>query len=372
VHIGLIIYGSLETLTGGYLYDRYLVTFLQRRSHKVEVLSWPAQAYGHRLADNLSSRRLRPLLEKSFDLLLQDELCHPSLFWLNRRLRCFRSYPIVTIVHHLLSEEPRAGWQNLLYRFIEKRYLASVDGYVCNSFTTRAAVAQMIDPGRPHVVAHPAGNRLGSCDSPAMLKERSSQPGPLQLLFLGHVIPRKGLLPMLEDLRTLATDKWELTVVGSLTAAPDYVRRLQEVARASGISERIHWLGVCPDEQLADCLARSHLLFMPYAYEGFGIGFLEGMAFGLPAIGYRLGAAKEIIRHGVNGFLVEPNGGKFLATLIETLHADRNQLLQLSLAAHHWFRQQPTWDDAMQGIESFLNSMVSGWPTPLPQSAMVT
>ncbi len=139
MHIGLIIYGSLETLTGGYLYDRYLVTFLQRRGHKVEVLSWPAQAYGRRLADNLSSRRLRPLLEKSFDLLLQDELCHPSLFWLNRRLRRFRRYPIVTIVHHLLCEEPRAGWQNLLYRFIEKRYLASVDGYVCNSFTTRAS-----------------------------------------------------------------------------------------------------------------------------------------------------------------------------------------------------------------------------------------
>ena len=370
MHIGLIIYGSLETLTGGYLYDRHLVAFLQRRGHKVDVLSWPTRAYGQRLADNFCSGRLRPLIEKPFDILLQDELCHPSLFWLNRRLRRYRRYPIVTIVHHLLCEEPRAGWQNSLYRFIEKRYLASVDGYVFNSFTTRRTVARLVDPGRPHVVAHPAGDRLGSCGSPAMLKERSARPGPLQLLFLGHVIPRKGLLPMLEDLRTLPPDRWELTVVGSLTTAPNYVRRLQAVARTSRISERIHWLGVCPDEQLVDCLARSHLLFMPYAYEGFGIVFLEGMAFGLPAVGYRLGAAKEIIRHGINGFLVEPNGGKFLATLIETLHADRDQLLQLSLAALRWFRQQPTWDDTMRGIESFLNSMVSGWPTPLPQSAM--
>jgi glycosyltransferase involved in cell wall biosynthesis len=370
VHIGLIIYGPLETLTGGYVYDRHLVAFLQRRGHKVEVLSWPERAYGRRLADNFSSGRLRPLIAKSFDILLQDELCHPSLFWLNRRLRRYRRYPIVTIVHHLLCEEPRAGWQNSLYRLIEKHYLASVDGFVFNSFTTRRAVARLVDSGRPNIVAHPAGDRLGSCRSPAMLKERSTRPGPLQLLFLGHVIPRKGLLPMLEDLMTLPPDRWELTVVGSLTTAPDYVRRLQAVARAGRISERIQWLGVCPDEQLVHCLARSHLLFMPYAYEGFGIVFLEGMAFGLPAVGYRLGAAKEIIRHGVNGFLVEPNGGNFLATLIGTLHADRNQLLQLSLAALRRFRQQPTWDDAMRGIESFLNSMVSGWPTPFSQSAM--
>jgi glycosyltransferase involved in cell wall biosynthesis len=370
VHIGLIIYGPLETLTGGYLYDRHLVAFLQRRAHKVEVLSWPTRAYGQRLADNFSSGRLRPLIEKPFDLLLQDELCHPSLFWLNRLLRRYRRYPIVTIVHHLLCEEPRAAWRNSLYRFIEKRYLASVDGYVFNLFTTRRTVARLVNPGRPHVVAHPAGDRLGSFRSPAMLKERSARPGPLQLLFLGHVIPRKGLLPMLEDLRTLPPDRWELTVVGSLTTAPDYVRRLQAVARNGRIWERIRWLGVCPDEQLVDCLARSHLLFMPYAYEGFGIVFLEGMAFGLPAVGYRLGAAKEIIRHCVNGFLVEPNGGDFLATLIETLHADRNQLLQLSLAALRRFRQQPTWDDAMRGVESFLNSMVSGWPERVPQAAM--
>ena len=359
MHIGLIIYGRIETVTGGYLYDKQLVTFLQRCGHRVEVLSWPAGVYGRRLADNFSAGRLRSLTEKSFDILLQDELCHPSLFWLNRRLRRYRRYPVVAIVHHLLCDEPRPGWRNSLYGLIEKRYLASVDGYVFNSFTTRGRVARLVDLDRPHVVARPAGDRLGSCRSPVMLKERSYRPGPLQLLFLGHVIPRKGLLPMLEDLRGIAPDKWELTVVGSLTMAPDYVRRVQRLTRAGGLSERIRWLGVCTDQQLSDCIARSHILFMPYAYEGFGIVFLEGMAFGLPAVGYRLGAAKEIIRHGVNGFLVEPDGGSFLATLIDTLHADRNELLQLSLAALRWFHEQPTWDDAMQRIESFLNSMAS-------------
>ena len=41
MHIGLIIYGSLDTLTGGYLYDRLLVEQLRHRGDQVDVISLP-------------------------------------------------------------------------------------------------------------------------------------------------------------------------------------------------------------------------------------------------------------------------------------------------------------------------------------------
>ena len=50
--IGLIIYGSLDTLSGGYLYDRMLVRELRRAGHQVEIISLPWRSYPAHLADN--------------------------------------------------------------------------------------------------------------------------------------------------------------------------------------------------------------------------------------------------------------------------------------------------------------------------------
>ena len=38
MEVGLVIYGRLETLTGGYLYDRFLAEALRSRGHRVEVM----------------------------------------------------------------------------------------------------------------------------------------------------------------------------------------------------------------------------------------------------------------------------------------------------------------------------------------------
>jgi hypothetical protein len=86
MHVGIIIYGSLETLTGGYLYDRKLVDYLKARGDRVEVIALPWRNYFRHLTDNASRSLRRRLLEAKFDLLIQDELNHPSLFLLNRGL----------------------------------------------------------------------------------------------------------------------------------------------------------------------------------------------------------------------------------------------------------------------------------------------
>jgi hypothetical protein len=103
--IGLIIYGRLQTLSGGYLYDRQLVEHLEAAGDEVEIISLPWEGYGRSLLHNVWFALAEQLRLAEFDLLLQDELNHPSLFWLNRRLRGHISYPIVSIVHHLRSSE---------------------------------------------------------------------------------------------------------------------------------------------------------------------------------------------------------------------------------------------------------------------------
>ena len=101
MRLGLMIYGGLDTPTGGYLYDRMLVRHLRSRGDNVEVISIPSRPPVAGLIDNFDPRLLRRMLAIDADAILQDELSHPSLCLLNERFRRSSVVPIISIVHHL-------------------------------------------------------------------------------------------------------------------------------------------------------------------------------------------------------------------------------------------------------------------------------
>jgi glycosyltransferase involved in cell wall biosynthesis len=358
MRVGLLIYGSLETISGGYLYDRKLVEHLRRQGDGVEIISLPWRNYLRHLGDNLSIGLLRRLESLSIDVLMQDELNHPSLFWLNRRLRSRVDYPILSIVHHLRSSEARPVWQNTAYRWIESRYLETLDGFIFNSQTTRQAVANLLSQTRQNarlsLVAHPAGDRFQPQIDPREIARRALQAGPLRVLFLGNLIPRKGLHTLLAALERLNTQDWRLSVVGNPSIDAAYVRRVRQQVQRGGLSTSVIFHGTLHDHAMAQLLRSSHVLALPSSYEGFGIVYLEGMSFGLPAIATTGGAASEIITHTQDGFLIPPDDPLALANHLSRLIEDRQTLKQMSLAARLRYLAHPTWDDSMQTIREFL------------------
>ena len=54
--IGFLIYGSLDTLSGGYLYDRKLVEYLRTQGDTVQIISLPWRNYAAHLSDNFRFR----------------------------------------------------------------------------------------------------------------------------------------------------------------------------------------------------------------------------------------------------------------------------------------------------------------------------
>jgi glycosyltransferase involved in cell wall biosynthesis len=357
VRIGLIIYGSLDILTGGYLYDRMLVEHLRRQGDVVETISLPWRSYGRHLADNLSLDLCRRLRCAPFDALLQDELNHPSLFWLNRRLRPHIRYPIVTIVHLLRCSEPHPAWQNRLYRWVEASYLASLDGLIFNSQTTRTAVETLVGSNRPGVVAYPGRDHLPPTLTSAQIEARARQPGPLRLLFVGNLTPVKGLHTLLRALGQLPFEAWCLTVVGSLMMDPVYVDSIRQQIGESGLSARIKLLGACPNAEVATHMTQSQVLAVPSLYEAFGIAYLEAMGFGLPVIASTAGAARELITHTKQGFLVDPGDATTLAQHIHTLQQDRDCLRRMSLAAYQRAQLHPTWAESAGRVRELLHSL---------------
>jgi glycosyltransferase involved in cell wall biosynthesis len=363
MRIGLILYGGLENQSGGYLYDRMVVMELRRLGHEVVVLPLPGGPYLGRLCQGLAMVRFtRQLLAWRFDLIFQDELCHPSLPWVNRRLRALGGPPVVAIVHHLLSDEPRSRLLNRLLALPERCYLTSVDGFVFNSRTTRHQVEVMVGKGRREVIAYPAADHLGCSPSLTTITLRAKRSGPLRLLFVGALIPRKGLHQLIRALAGMGPDVCRLTVVGDPGVDPSYARQAREMVDRLAMAPAVQFLGPCRQEELPGIIAEHHLFCMPYAYEGFGIAILEAMALGLPAVGCQQGAARETINHGTNGFLLAPDDQVGLAGLITQLHQDRWRLATLSHAALQTFSLRPRWQEMAADINSFIHELVAHHP----------
>jgi len=344
MRVGLTLYGSLDERSGGFRYDRQLVAGLRRAGDTVEVVELPWRDYARGLLDN-GSRALRQRLDVDVDVMLQDELAHPSLVLTNRQL----PYPIVSVVHHLRASEPRP--LRSLYRAVERRYLATVDGVVCNSTTTESVVTDLGVARGSTVVAPPAGDQFDPDIDPQRIDARAHE-GPLTLVFVGNIERRKGLDTLVEGLAA-ADAEAELTVVGR-AVDEGYATSVRAKVRDAGLDDRVRFTGRLPDDELASVLESSHVLAVASRYEGFGIVYLEGMSFGLPAIASRAGGASDVVTDGETGVLVAPDDSAAVAGAIEALAGDRDRLAAIGRAARRRYEAHPDWDETTARVRGLL------------------
>ncbi len=354
--VGLVIYGSLDTLSGGYLYDRRLVETLERAGDSVHIIGIPWRNYGRHLGDGFSCGLRRALKDADVDVMLQDELNHPSLWRVNGAIR--GRWPIISVVHHLRMSEKRAGWKNRAYAMIERRYLRSVDGFVFNSETTQNAVHDQIGAGKPNVLAYPAGDRFDVSITEQDIRKRANADGPLRILFLGNVIERKQLHVLIEALGFTGTASIRVDVVGGLEVEPEYASRVRQQVATEGLGDRVTFHGPLSDDALRKHFEDSHVLVVPSSYEGFGIVYLEGMAFGMPAIATDWGAAHEIITNRRDGFLVPMGSAPELSIRLRDLATDRERLARMGAQALKRFARHPTWEQSMTSVREFLLDIV--------------
>ncbi|BCG56886.1 glycosyltransferase family 4 protein [Paenibacillus sp. URB8-2] len=128
-------------------------------------------------------------------------------------------------------------------------------------------------------------------------------PRRFTVLFVGRIIPRKGL-PVLMRAVAILGRRLPVHLVIAGTGKPGYVRSLKKLARRLRLS--VSFMGGIPHEdihriyQIADCLVCPS-----QRHESFGLVNVEAMASGLPVIASNNGGIREIILSGRNGYLVD-------------------------------------------------------------------
>jgi glycosyltransferase involved in cell wall biosynthesis len=139
------------------------------------------------------------------------------------------------------------------------------------------------------------------------------------LLFFGRIHPDKGAAEAIE----VALRVGMPLVLAGIIQDQEYFDR--EVAPHLH-QERVRYIGSVGPDRRCDLLGMAHgLLHLINFDEPFGLSVVESMACGAPVIAIDRGSMPEIIRHGVNGFLV--NSVEEAAAAVRDLgHLDRHRV----------------------------------------------
>jgi phosphatidylinositol alpha-mannosyltransferase len=144
--------------------------------------------------------------------------------------------------------------------------------------------------------------------------------GTLNILFVGRLEERKGLIHLLKAYQRLRKRHVDarLLVVG---AGP----KLREYRRFVGLRgiRDVEFLGRVSDEEKARYFASADIFCAPATgQESFGIVLLEAMAAGVPIVASDIHGYKNVVQRGAQGLLVEPRKPRALAAALYTLALD--------------------------------------------------
>jgi glycosyltransferase involved in cell wall biosynthesis len=123
------------------------------------------------------------------------------------------------------------------------------------------------------------------------------------MVTVGRLVARKATLKLLEALRRADRPKAHLLVVGD---GPD-AEPLRRAAAAAGLSERVHVVGQVSEARKLEALASADVFVSASQHEGFGLVFLEAMAFGLPVVCFDHGGQTDFLESRETGFVVRLN-----------------------------------------------------------------
>src|SRR5581483_3635758 len=221
--------------------------------------------------------------------------CGHAAWLLGKELRI----PFVVTVHGLDASSRRqvggaAGW---LCEGISRQIYSAAQRVICVSKKVERAVLQVEARTRTQVI-------YNGVDCEQFTPAASLSGSPI-LLAVGNLIPTKGHKVLLQAFARLRREfpGVRCQIIGE---GPEETR-LKSLAEKWEISDSVEWLGRRNRSQVARALRNCTVFVLPSEYEGLGCVYLEAMASGKPVVACRGQGIDEVIRHGLNGWLVDPN-----------------------------------------------------------------
>ncbi|MBE9141492.1 glycosyltransferase family 4 protein [Nodosilinea sp. LEGE 07088] len=217
------------------------------------------------------------------------------------------------------GSSPGVDYRNSFLRlFIRRLMVLSSDAYITNSHAGKEYLIKVLKARQDKVFVQPY-EIPDERTLPGVSEVKGSLSSLLHpiFLFVGHVIPRKGLPLLLEACASLQmrghTD-YTLLVVGDGSQTSE----LQAFCQKSGLIDRIIWVGRVSYDQIGGYFEAADVFVFPTLEDTWGVVTLEAMLLGKPILCSKGAGTSELIVHGENGYVFSPDDSDGLANLMET------------------------------------------------------
>jgi glycosyltransferase involved in cell wall biosynthesis len=186
------------------------------------------------------------------------------------------------------------AWRNGIATVLARSLFRRVDLVVANSWFTAAQVERLGPLRRDPAVI-----------SPGVVLPASSEPVPdidrAGILYVGRLIPEKGVRELMLAVAALPPPRPPLTVVGDGPLRPELE------AMASSLPIKAAFLGPLRPIDVARQMERAAIVAVPSVYdEPLGLVPIEAMAHGAIVVASRIGGLTETVDDGRNGIRSEP------------------------------------------------------------------
>lgn len=139
------------------------------------------------------------------------------------------------------------------------------------------------------------------------------------MITIGRLVARKATTQLIDMFAACSIPDAHLVIVGDGPDAPAVDKRATEL----GVRDRVHMLGQVSDAEKYAALCVSDAFVTASQHEGFGLVFLEAMAFGLPVLCYDRGGQTDFLVTGETGHVVKLNDQEAFVLALLELHRDR-------------------------------------------------
>jgi glycosyltransferase involved in cell wall biosynthesis len=339
--------GDSSRKTGGYLYNRRVISGLRKRGFEIEeVVAGGASPEEQRTADPRFGSTFDP---SKFGAIVVDALARiviaPHLnSWLASR-------PVVALVHELpgVASGGYGSGTVARERDFEEPLLRADRLVAVSEHGRKVLLGRGVAPGRIHLVP-PGFDGIPVGDG-----SQVARGGPVRALCVAQWIERKGILTLVEAWMLRERKDAVLELIGETDADPDYALLVRDAIEAAPRGS-IVVSGCVDDASLGASYAAADLFVLPSRYEGYGIVYAEALAFGLPIIACDAGPVPELVGRQA-AVLVRTDDKEALSAALDLLLGDSALRLRMSAAASRRASSLPRWEHTVAGFEQVLRSV---------------
>lgn len=340
--------GDLSLPTGGYAYDRALMAHLPGEGIEVVHLPLPAgfpRPSARECADTEHAFQNAP----AADAAIVDGLAYGVLG--SGTIAAIRA-PIIALVHHPLAYETGLGEDIAAsFRQSEQAALDLAHAVLVTSRETARILETDFGVADSRItIAEPGTARAA--------RARGSGGGPVQLLAVGSLVPRKGydvLIAALERLRDL---DWRLTIAGADDRDPATAAAIREAVTRAGFGERVSVPGALRDGALEAAFASADVFVMASHYEGYGMALAEALARGLPVVTTDSGAAAAALSPEA-GLRVPTGEAALLSDALRRVIADAGLRARLAEGAWRLAATLPGWGETARIVAALIRKVAA-------------